>query len=108
MTTDNFKNGDLVIVELTEWISDGFSGKKPLKVVKEVEYTIIEDRRGRKYISDKDNGKVLLKNFKKGELVKGSFGMTRYKSTWLNYGFKVLGGLEWKRNKILESILENN
>ena len=33
MTTDNFKNGDLVIVELTEWISDGFSGKKPLKVV---------------------------------------------------------------------------
>jgi len=105
MTTDNFKNGDLVIVELTKWISDDFSGKKPLKVVKEVEYTIIEDRRGRKYIKDEVNGQVLLKNFKKGELVKGSFGMTLYKNTWLNSGFTVLGGLEWKRNKILESIL---
>ena len=102
MKTTYFNNGDVVIIEMTDYIKNG--DKKPTPVKKVLEYTISVDTRGRRYIIS-EYGKSFLKNFKKGEVVKGSFGMTMYKKSWLNYGYIVLGGIEYKRNMRLDKLI---
>jgi hypothetical protein len=103
MTTQDFNHGDLVIIEFIDYIKNG--DMKPIKDIKILEYTIIVGNRNRRYIKDDKHGKSLLKNFKKDSSVKGSFGMIMWKNSWLNYGYKVLGGIDYKRNKQLELIL---
>ena len=104
MKVEQFSNGDLVLIELVEW-NDTDKSRKPISVVSNVVVTVKTDRRDRRYIEYGNHGKSLLKNFKKNSEVKGSFGMIMWKSSWLNVGYKVLGGLDVIREQKLESLL---
>lgn len=104
MKAEDFNNGDLILIELTEYDSSNKS-KKPVKIVSNVIVSVGVDRRGKRFIEYGNHGKSLMKNFKKVDQVKGSFGMTMWKNSWLNIGYKVIGGLdvvrEYKINKLL-------
>jgi hypothetical protein len=102
MTTEDFNHGDLVLIEMTDYIDNGVN--KPTKVIKELEYRIVVNSRGKKTIKDPKHGTSILKNFRKDESVKGSFGMFMYKSSWLNYGYRVLGGVDVIRESKLKSL----
>jgi hypothetical protein len=107
MTTEDFNNGDLILIELTEY-DDIDKSKKPVAVVSNVIVSVGIDRRGKRFIEYGNHGKSLMKNFKKGNQVKGSFGMTMWKNSWLNIGYRVIGGLDvvrdYKLNKLLETV----
>lgn len=107
MKTEDFNHGDKVLVRLTDYVSEGFDTNiKPEKVVSILEMTISVNKRGkREVICEKKRGRAVLKNFKKGVEVRGSFGMILYKSSWLNISLEVLGGLDAIRNYKLESIM---
>ena len=102
MRKEDFNNGDQVVIEMTTY-DDNY-----IKVISRLTTTIITDRRGNRYVSIPEYGNRLkLKNFKKDNTVKGSAGMIRSKSgkSWLNFGFQVLGGLDYIRNEKLNELL---
>lgn len=104
MTAEQFNSGDLVMIELIEW-NNSDKSKKPISIISNIVVTVKIDKRGKRFIEYGNHGKSLLKNFKKNNEVKGSFGMIMWKSSWLNVGYKVLGGLDFIREKKLESLL---
>jgi hypothetical protein len=108
MRTEDFNHDDLVLVELTDYIYDiDKRDVKPVKVIKKLEFRVSVNSRGKRTIIDATNGyrrTAILKNFKKDQSVKGSFGMIQYKNSWLNIGFRVIGGLEAIRENKLKSL----
>ena len=100
MKTEDFNIGETILVEVTDYNTiDEFT--KPIKVIERLE-VIIELKRGRKYINI-DGEDCLLKNFKTG-FIKGSTGMIRWKNSWLNCGFIVLGGRDFIRDEKLQQL----
>jgi hypothetical protein len=102
MKKTDFNNGDRILIEMTTWNSEDKT-KKPIEVVSKVETIVSVDRRGRRTI-EVDGCRGELKNFKKGDCVKGSFGMSMWKNSWLNHGFVVIGGIEVIREEKLQSL----
>ena len=105
MKKTDFNNGDRILIEMTTYKNEWLDGQKakPTKVVSKVETIVSVDRRGRRTI-EVDGCNAELKDFKKGECVKGSFGMSMWKSSWLNHGFIVIGGIEAIREEKLQSL----
>ena len=105
MKKTDFNNGDRVLIEMTTWKNEWLDGEKtkPTKIISKVETVVSVDRRGRRTI-EVDGCRGELKDFKKGECVKGSFGMSMWKNSWLNHGFIVLGGIEAIREEKLQSL----
>ncbi len=102
MKKEDFNNGDQVMIELTTY------DENYKKVLSILTANVTTDRRGNRFISIPEyGGRLKLKNFKKDNTVKGSAGMMPSKSgkSWLNLGFKVLGGVDYIRNQKLEEIL---
>ena len=108
MKKTDFNNGDRILIEMTTYKNEWLDGQKakPTKVVSRVETIVSVDTRGRRTI-EVDGASAELKDFKKGECVKGSFGMSMWKSSWLNHGFIVIGGLEAIRDEKLQSLLDD-
>lgn len=105
MNTEDFNNGDKVLIRFTDYIKSD-SDVKPVKVVKVLEATINIGRGDKREITLSDTlGRCILKNFKKDSSVKGSFGMIRYKNTWLNLAVEVIGGLDAIREYKLEKLI---
>jgi hypothetical protein len=103
MTTNDFKVGDRLLIEFTDYdMNDG--SKKPTPITKMIEVEV-SLKGSKKVIELNGHGKSQLKNFKKDNSVKGSFGMSMWKSSWLNYGYKVIGGIdairEYKLNQLI-------
>jgi hypothetical protein len=114
MKAEDFRKGEIVLVEATNYDTTDRT-KKPIMITKRIEGVVDVDKRGRRYITlpfffsdgeDRFDGVdyVKLKNFKKDASVKGSTGMVRWKSSWLNCGFVVLGGLDFIRDEKLKKL----
>ena len=102
MTTNDFKAGDRLLIEFTDYdMNDG--SKKPKAIIKMIEVEV-SLRGSKKVIKNKEHGTSQLKNFKKDNCVKGSFGMTMWKNSWLNYGYKVIGGIDAIRDNKLKRL----
>jgi hypothetical protein len=102
MTTNDFKVGDRLLIEFTDYDkNDGSNKPKPVIKMIEVEVSL---RGSKKVIKNGEHGSSQLKNFKKDNCVKGSFGMVRWKNSWLNYSYKVIGGIDAIRDNKLNKL----
>jgi len=98
------KKEDFIIGQklLVEYVSYDESYKK-----KTQELIVDVIKSGSKASIKVDNTTVRLKNFKKDNSVRGSAGMILSQSgkSWLNFSVRVLGGVDYLRDKKIDEIL---